>query len=563
MKTLLFLLLCSSALAYTTPPGIPQPLWGALDPVNAAPPAQPGAWPAAEAAGYYYIDNTDPAATNTANTYGYPDKPRTTIPEGTWAAGSYVEIHGGPYNWAAGDSEFDVVAAGSEASPVWLLFEHGGVKTEIRGMMEVSGTYVIIDGFHSTVDPGNRQAEVGIGGDTNTGSYICVRNFYGEGTATTTSAGSYCNILGTTGNEVSNVVIYNGEITKMGQYAYAVSTAELDHHAVLPGQYCNNVWVLAVHAHSNGGDGIQSTGNNASGEARTQYLYVGDCEFNENGENAIDLKSVLDVVISRNNFHTVADSIGSDGTAIVVQTENGGGCDNVWVLFNRIHDCVKPIRSEETATSIYAIGNLFYDLVDGDATGAPEDGYSGAMIRAGSGGALHLIDNSFIRYQHHGHRWKGVGTGPVFTSSGNLFHGRTEATGYDIWGQTVTSGTFAINRNLYPASARFFYTSTYTSLAAWQSGNPQAWDANSLSADSGVAVPDGDNFNLLSTSPAIGANTEHAAYAAFLSRYSLSIAYDFNGNSRPQGGSWDIGALEFVNVQQRSSSLRKSGNTSQ
>jgi len=95
-KNLLFVLLLYPVIGFSVdmPLGIPAPSFG-LDEVA---PAAPAAWPGNEAAGYYYIDRTHPNATDSSNQYGYPDKPRATIPNyATFPAGTYIEVHGGPY----------------------------------------------------------------------------------------------------------------------------------------------------------------------------------------------------------------------------------------------------------------------------------------------------------------------------------------------------------------------------------------------------------------------------------------------------------------------------------
>ena len=81
--------------AYEAPTGIPAPPFG----IDESRPPHPDDWPSSEVPGYYYVDNTHLSATDTDNEYGYPDQPRQTLPTdiGVWPAGTYVEVHGGPY----------------------------------------------------------------------------------------------------------------------------------------------------------------------------------------------------------------------------------------------------------------------------------------------------------------------------------------------------------------------------------------------------------------------------------------------------------------------------------
>ncbi len=386
-----------------------------------------------------------------------------------------------------------------------------------------------------------------LGGDTNTGDHLCIRNMSADGGGGHRAAWStYCAMIGTSGNPLNEIVFDNSEITRMGSIDYAINTAEEDYHGLRPGPYATNVWVTRVHGHLNAGDAMQVNGNNATGEARNRYLHIYDCLFENNGENALDIKSGRDIFVLRNNFRGYGNAKGSDGTALVVQQEGGSGSSNIWAAFNSISDCVRPIRVIEASTQCYGIGNLFFDLKDGNAESPAIDGYSGAMTQ-GSACELALVDNTFVRYASNGTRWKGQSSlSPTYTLSGNLFHERSNGSGWEVWGLLNAGGPISINRNLYPLSSRFFYSIDYTSLASWKIGNPGGWDANSLSAAPGLVSPETDDFRITGSSVAVNANTESSVYATYLTRYGRSIKYDYAGNARPVGAGWDIGAYEFV-----------------
>jgi len=208
---------------WTPPIGIPDCAWGALHPITEPRPAQPAAWPSAEAAGYYYIDNTDTAnATDTVNPYGYPNRPRLTIPETTYSAGSYVEIHGGPYVRRSADEEQDFVFSGTEANPCWIVAHDLTNKPELQGGFEVSGTYAIFDGilFKHDADAGVAKGPgIHVGGDLEAGtSYICFRNCEADGDAIelSGSASSCFNITGSAGDETHHIVFYNCSVHDYG-----------------------------------------------------------------------------------------------------------------------------------------------------------------------------------------------------------------------------------------------------------------------------------------------------------------------------------------------------------
>lgn len=532
----------SSASAYDPPKGIPDPDWGLTHPIDDVRPSQPGSWPSAEAAGHYYIDNTHVSATDTANTYGYPDKPRLTIPEITYAAGNTVWIHGGPYVKQSGDEEHDWDFTGTDGSPVWVLGVDPDNKPEIRQANEVNGEYAIFDNLLFT-----RDNTVGVekgptwtpGGDVDGDCHhVCLRNSNIQGDGTFHSGfGSALSIQGSIGDEVNNIVFYNNTIWDLDDVDYAINIAEDDNHAFVPGLYCNNIYILNNVAYNCSGDAIQVSGNNATGEARAQYIYIGRNTFHTCGENAVDIKSSLDVIISENVFYNFVTSKGSDGTAVVIQQEGGDGCDNVWLLFNQIYNSNLCIRSEETVENIYAIGCLLYNI---------NGTYAGNYTRT-SAGELRLIDCTIYDSDSSLLVWDGqASTAPLVNLHGNIFSGKNNASDSWIKGDSTTQSGSS-DYNLFDSSYQFRATwslTEYTTLADWKTNTSQ--DAGSVYGAPLFVNAAGDNFTLQSGSDAIGSNVENAAYDAFFSRYSLSIKFDIAGNPRPQGGSWDIGAFEYV-----------------
>jgi hypothetical protein len=74
----------------------------------------------------------------------------------------------------------------------------------------------------------------------------------------------------------------------------------------------------------------------------------------------------------------------------------------------------------------------------------------------------------------------------------------------------------------------------YNSLGEWQAASGQA---NNIDLVPGFTEPDSENLHLVSGSDCINAGTANNASAE-----------DYDGISRPQGGGFDIGAFEFVDV---------------
>gem|GEM_PF-2736594 len=534
------------------PTGIPDPgYWGSVHPINSVAPSKPAEWPNNDVTNYYYIDITSPNATDsiiagdlidgTGRRYGYPNVPRRTIPEITYAAGAYVEVHGGPYTWDSGDKELDLNFQNCTANAVcWFRGENGNNKPDIAGSIELKGSYVILENLKII-----NEARLRVGGDASVNGsplaqadHITVRNsdFIGLGTYRPGN-GALINIRGESGSIVSDIVLHKNVIKNSDNVEYARTVAEDDNHGILPGQYINRVWILDSFIHDNAGDGIQISGNNSYGQARSNNVYIGRNSIYNNGENAIDIKSGTNIIISENNMYQYKDSAGSDGTAIVIQQEGGDGSENVWTLFNEVHDSTVALRVEETSAPIYAIGNVFHSL----------NGTQHAVYSRTRGAKLTLVDNTISGFPTNGLAWDGQGsTAPTINLHGNIFTGKSGTGAYWIAGDSTTnSGTS--NYNLYDSENPFLVKwngGIYTTLAAFRTGRSQ--DTNSV-----FAAPQfvGVSTALSAGSPAINANVEHSVYQTFEDLYGLNIRKDFNGNPRPQGGAWDIGAFEYSSGQ--------------
>jgi len=177
---------------WVPPIGIPAPAFGIVEQA----PAQPAAWPNAQVNGYYYIDNTSPLATDAANTYGCPAKPLMTIPMNlNVAAGTVVEIHGGPYlaiptayAWKIGSDPINPPTAGSPAfirgfNGVVIGVAQAAIDANVSARIECGGqqgqglAYTIIEGIHFQGIP------IAILGYTS--HHSCIRNCEGSGTKST------------------------------------------------------------------------------------------------------------------------------------------------------------------------------------------------------------------------------------------------------------------------------------------------------------------------------------------------------------------------------------------
>ena len=124
---------------WVPPVGIPAAPFG----ITQQPPARPSAWPSGPAGGFYYVDRTQSAATDSSNPNGYPDRPRVTIPT-TLPAGSYVEVRGTGYS-VSGTVRFSM--NGTASSPVWIVGVDQPTFTGQQSYLNFSGNYYIVQGL--------------------------------------------------------------------------------------------------------------------------------------------------------------------------------------------------------------------------------------------------------------------------------------------------------------------------------------------------------------------------------------------------------------------------------
>ena len=548
MRTLLLLLAFSlTALGqYVPPTGIPAPAWGATDPINDPVPAQPGGWPSAEVAGYYYIDPDHGSATD-SNTYGYPDVPRLTIPEEgtvTYSAGDRIEIHG-DYS----DSQTILSFAGVEGNPVWVV--GGANMTFVNMQIIVKGSYVIFDGIKNG-ESATASIQFRVH-SSSTADHGCVRNstFIGDGTNQGNSG--VLSAYGNPGVRFDNFIFYGNLIHSFGDDD---AVAENDFHGITTSTNADNVWILNNTVYEMGGDSTQIGTASTADTNRVDSVYIADNTFHSNLENAIDIKEADNVIIAYNECYDFLEENTLGGVAIVIHNEP----TNVWVIGNRAYDSSSGIVTT-SGDEIYVMANRIWNIHHdpADVGWDPTSGYAqGVGIHFRGSTNVYAIDNSLYDYDI-GLQMTTGNTNNVF--HGNIFSNRAEVTGDDI--RIANSGVAAattMDYNLYESMLVYWAGTDYTTPAALNSGESQG--ANSLAGDPLFTSGGTGDLSIPVGSPAVDVSVEHAAYATFLANYSIDIRVDYLGKTRPFGGVWDMGAFEYGSAQNPATAIRNRNSAS-
>lgn len=452
----------------------------------------------------HYIDNTHPAATDTANPNGTPTKPRHSVPN-TLAAGSVVQILGGPYT--IGQETWN--GAGSANMPVFIL-GIGMPRITGAGDLVVTGSYVLLE----EIELHDHHISSGAGS-----SHIAFRRLSVNGLT-----GGFGTAIGADG---SYFVVFDCDVFDNGDSS---ATDESDLHGLKPTTGDSYHWYLNNRMHGHGGDSVQ-IGSATASEPWATHIYVGGNIMYADRENAVDIKQARNVVISQNTMHSYRQSSSSSGEAVVVHN----GSENVWIINNVIYEAERGIVSTGVSGNCYVVGNLVRDCSE----------YGMYLDRGG--GTWHVYNNTVVRSPH------GIYTGNSVAAlhyRNNLVAELTSSSGYHLYlaNSGVASSSSASNFLFYQTGGNVrlrWGSDTYTSVSSWVSGSGEG--VGSLIGNPRFIDPDGNNFHVDADSPGIDAGVNlsqlDATYMAF---FGASLLRDLDGTTRPQGSAQDIGAYEFL-----------------
>jgi len=548
------LVLLSTARAYNPPIGIPAPSFG----IDEVAPPSPGQWPSAEAPDYYYIDKSNANATDSGNAYGYPDKPRLTVPTATYSAGSYVEMRGGPYT-----RTLKLTFQCTQLAPCWLRGPSSVNMPIITGSINIrDSNYLIMENLD--FNGGSR----GAASAGSSGGNIAFRNSFIRNRSMvaqpTTTAFSITPALGKT---LSNIVVYNNTFSDLGDWT---RLDDLDFVGVSPGTWnrdsstlLKNVWILENTFKRVSSAGIVVNAGNWTGSHNAiQNVYIGKNTGYTNREALVFVKQSKDVIISENTVYNQRAVGPQPGDGIATQY----GPQNLWIIYNHIFDANYGIRQSDTsppddghAHDFYIVGNVIHNIHALPGAQPDTSGWRpGQAIALWQGNlSRYIVDNTI--YDVDGGITANF-SGPLHMS-GNLIYD-ISPNDYQIYvAHPARNGIASVDYSLFDSSNSDFRVwwnwQTYTDLTSFQQATGQCLncvrgDPKFLNASANYTNPNNPvDLTIGSNSAAKGKNNDlnntgnntPDVYAKFQSLYGLDIRRDLNGMTRPMSGR-SIGAYE-------------------
>jgi len=542
----------TSAYSYEMPIGIPNANWGSIDPIEAVSPALPSNWNS-EVAGFYYVEPSSASSTDSGNTYGYPSRPRKTIPTGV-SPGAEIILAG---NISTNLSITNLNC--TEQSPCWLRGANENSAPVITSKLSISNSkYLFVENLDFN---GGSGGPISItGSDT---QHISIRNNKIRNrvwTGNTAAIGAVPNL----GGSIHDVVIYNNLLHDLGDYT---TTADEDFHGINPTLWSRdatttqyNIWILSNTCYRISGDCVQINAGTWTGSERyLHHIYAGKNVASQNRQGNVWVKQATDVIVSQN----VASGMNGGGPG---NAGHGFGVqyakDYVWFIFNEVYDSVFGFRQSDTtdgAGNIYIIGNLFHDIRPASLSSYdPSDSWSqGTAIALWHGNSHRYIIDNTIYNTYDGINAIYSGNVDIF---GNIISqiDNDKDSHYFTLEHPARDNLVEIDYNLFADDGGESYYSWWnntgysTSLSQIQSISGgrcghcialSGFDVAQLFTNVSTS-PASRNFTLTPGSEAIAHNTKHPAYDVFKQRYGLDIYVDFNGNPRPSVNP-SIGAFEY------------------
>jgi hypothetical protein len=474
----------SAAAGQDLPTGIPRPSFGYdLD---------------TSRDGTIFVDNTHPDCNNAVGTAATP---LCDLFRGgrsvTYNAGDVVLVRGGPCRISGnlevrmtGEARLPVIIRGVGARRI--LFDGEGSRVDFT-WDDAFGVIENIDFYHKT-----RHA---VAGHHMVWRNIGVRN----------PIDAFINFNPVVNVRGHDVLIHQSEIGNNRR------ESDKDSHGIQAGAGSYNVWILDNEIYNNNGDAFQ--GCHECFDAPPHHIYLSRNTIHDDRENAVDLKTIHDVIVSENVMYGYGSSTTSSGDAMVVGSTGFDAATNmgprrIWMLNNEFRQSTRALRIEGSE-DVWVPGNIMTDVGQGvQIDNKPHRRIvvaANTIVGAGSGitgwgcqpSALWIVNNiiDVIDGRHVGLADCGSEVvqleNNLFRHIAGRFEIRVDGTNYRDLQDLETAG---FGRD------------------------------NLLGVDNSRGVDAGASLEVV--------------FERFRAAYGMSIAFDRAGASRPAGGGQDIGAFE-------------------
>lgn len=491
----------------------------------------PESWLVANRSGLpsYYIDSSSRLATDSKNPFGSPDKPRATIPEIEYAAGSYIEIHGGPYT---GGGQIIFTANGSPDKPIWFRSPSVDNKAIIAGETIVKGQYIFMENLRFE---DSKPLSLRTHSDSMLSNMV-IRNmsFIGDGSrkGNGSAISIYSNIPA---KRFHDFLIYNNEIAYLGDDFDDVDTSlgvtvENDFHGVHPDINLDRVWIFNNKIHHMGGDSVQVGRATIPDEIRPSHVYIAGNEFYSNLENGVDVKEADSTLIISNKIYDWRQhkGNGSTGSAVVVHNH----AKDTWIVNNHISEASDGVVVSQDSLDTWVVGNVIENIKHStwDDSWDSKSIYSaGSAIHFRGGPSGGAVNNTLIDID------KGIESsagGYVFMN--NIITERSEESAYDIQTMTSTAVNQISNNLIYHLN----------SLPNFRNADCVSCVYDAPNFD---PIENGVNYKISHNSPALSSGRSiFLVLNQFEKTFSSVLSLDIQGGDRLVG-TIDIGAYENQN----------------
>ncbi|MGD9010552.1 MAG: hypothetical protein PVG41_21685 [Desulfobacteraceae bacterium] len=552
------------------------------DPRTAETPSRPAGWPSSAVEDHWFIDNTHPNATDSdtgdnavsGTVYGTPDRPRLTLPGTmTFRAGSYIEIHGGPYNSGAGLWRFQC----TDSQPCWVTSDPndkavlaGSAYLSLEGSSWVTIENLMWDPEAPGAERNTRNTAIstnynGTRGDTH---HVVLRHIDFRRWSYISGGGGIISVSSNNlegGTEAHHILIYDVSAVEAGNTADRGcdwTENDCDNHLVgvstrISGGVTTNsthhVWVLDSRSDRIAGNQVQaiSLGGTVNVDWRetVHHIYMGGNTHSDSRQSGWWAKRSSNFIVSSCRSFGNRDWTGGNGQASGMQY----GPDWVWFINNDFHDSDFGIQQTSTNAEdspadngrLFVLGNRFYNIRRFSDPTKTDPWRGGFAVAAWSNNATHYIAFNTCVDCESGlatkvHALNNPEDGAYVWN--NIVYGIDENVG-DFIAYNPNGYVWAHN-NLFWNESIFnvYWSGTYGSLTDWESAHSaRVYDnihADPLLTNTLTTWPERD-YSLMTGSPALesDAGASIAAdgtdpFALYLERYGTDIARDVAGNPR-------------------------------